>query len=160
MQCISECVAVEWIAAVIGQVITWALVLGGWAYVDRANNQRETRKELRSIIDDLQQFLNELETNAVTYHTSVNSNADLAATIRRSLYRVLTSKVNLLKERGIDVYALAYPVQSLRSAITLNNFDTKSFVPLSLSDNIVRDIGVAKDDLSDSLELEYFKTSR
>ncbi len=55
-----------WPAA--AQVLTWVLVIGGWIYTNNTHNARESRKELRSLLDKLQRDLDALVDLAQAYY--------------------------------------------------------------------------------------------
>jgi len=42
---------------ILTQIITWLLIMGGWWIVNRQNNWREKRKEIRAILNQLQSDL-------------------------------------------------------------------------------------------------------
>jgi len=54
------------------QIVTWLLVIAGWLLVNHQNNIREKRKEIRTILDKIQSLLDEIEIQAVNYHTARN----------------------------------------------------------------------------------------
>ncbi len=66
------------------QTVTWFLVIAGWWLVNRQNNIREKRKETRTLLDKIKSLLDDLEKQAIKYHTSPQSD-DLAFEIKRSL---------------------------------------------------------------------------
>jgi hypothetical protein len=65
--------------------------------------------------------------------------------------------LDILKLRRLDVNKCYPLLKKFRQAVTLNNFDTSSFKPQSMSDTIVTNIWLAKDKLSQELE-ESFAT--
>src|SRR4051794_25377630 len=119
--------------AVLGQLVTWLLVVIGWYFVNRTNNQRETRKELRSAIDEFQMFLDQIETNAVRYHTSDTADVEVAMTLKRDLHRRLPARINRLEARGLEIKDLGKTVVELRKAVTLENFDSHKFIKQQVS---------------------------
>lgn len=136
------------------QTVTWMLVIAGWWLVNRQNNIREKRKEIRTLIDKLQVYLDDVETLAIKYHTNQES-SDLAFELKRSLNQKLRSKLDILKLRTLDVNKCYPLLKQFRQAVTLNNFDTSSFKPQSMSDTIVTNIWLAKDKLSQELEKSF-----
>ena len=136
------------------QTVTWMLVIAGWWLVNRQNNIREKRKEIRTLIDKLQVYLDDVETLAIKYHTNQES-SDLAFELKRSLNQKLRSKLDILKLRTLDVNKCYPLLKQFRQAVTLNNFDTSSFKPQSMSDTIVTNIWPAKDKLSQELEKSF-----
>lgn len=136
------------------QTVTWMLVIAGWWLVNRQNNIREKRKEIRTLIDKLQVYLDEVETLAIKYHTNQES-SDLAFELKRSLNQKLRSKLDILKLRTLDVNKCYPLLKKFRQAVTLNNFDTSSFKPQSMSDTLITNIWLAKDKLSQELEKSF-----
>jgi hypothetical protein len=62
------------VSALLLQLVTWALVVAGWFLVDKKSNDRETRKEARSAIDDAKQQVMVICRTCVAYFSS-NENA-------------------------------------------------------------------------------------
>jgi len=143
---------VEKLGPIIGQIITWVIVNIGWWFVDNSNDKRETRKEIRATIEAMQALLDQLERNAVSYHTGDNPNEALASDIKRDLYRKLPSKIQLLGVRGLIVDSLGKPIINLRKSITLENFDSKQFKKLQLGDELIRRVGAAREEVGQQLE--------
>ncbi len=133
------------------QIVTWLLVISGWWLVNRQNNIREKRKEIRSILDKIQSLLDEIEIQAVQYHTSQES-SDLAFQLKRGLNQKLRNRLDILKLRNLDVKKCYPLLKQFRQAVTLINFDTSNFKPQNLSDDLIKNIWLAKDKLSQELE--------
>lgn len=66
-----------------------ALIIG-WLIINYQNNQRETRKEVRASLNDIQSIIAELEVDGVRYHTEKR---DKKAEI------LISSKANLLSKK-------------------------------------------------------------
>jgi len=141
--------------AIIGQLITWLLVIIGWYFVDRTNNRRETRKELRAALSELQAFLDQIENDAVSYHTSREPNNILSSQLKRDLHRRLPTKITVMDSRGYTTTKLVQPVVEFRKSITFENFDTSKFRQQTISDPIIRRIGIARDSLGEQLEIGF-----
>lgn len=125
-----------------------------WLLVNQQNNIREKRKEIRSILDKIQSLLDEIEIQAVNYHTGRES-SDLAFQLKRSLNQKLRDRLDILKLRNLDVKKCYPLLKKFRQAITLENFDTSSFIPQNLNDGLIKNIGDAKDRLSQELEKSF-----
>ena len=138
------------------QVVTWLLVILGWWLVNRQNNIREKRKEIRAFIDKLQNSLDELESHAIKYHTSEKSD-DLAFSLKRSLNKKIPNKIALLKSRNLDMNKCYPYMKQLRQAITLENFDTANFHPRDISDDLLKKIWLSKENLSHEIEMVFSK---
>ena len=136
------------------QIVTWLLVIAGWLLVNHQNNIREKRKEIRSILDKIQSLLDEIEFQAVNYHTGQES-SDLAFQLKRSLNQKLRDRLDILKLRNIDVKKCYSLLIKFRQAVTLENFDTTSYKAQNLNDDLIKNIWLAKDRLSQEFEKSF-----
>jgi hypothetical protein len=137
------------------QMGTWLVIILGWSIVNRQNNQREKRKEVRTLIDKVQELLNKIEIDAISYHTQVSNTEELAFQLKRNLNQTLRDKLEILEIRQIDVSHCRNLHKELRKAVTLNNFDTANFQAQILSSSIIRGISLTKDRLSQELEKRF-----
>src|ERR1700730_9541944 len=101
--------------------ISWLLVIVGWLVINGQHNRRETRKEIRSALNDLYEMLNEIEDEAFTYHTGAGDSA-LSRRIKRRVSQI-HSRVNLAFINTIETRC-GKEIASFRKAVTLHNFDT------------------------------------
>lgn len=143
--------SLEW-----SQVITWLVVITGWYVVNDKNNDREKRKEVRSLIDSIQNMLDDIEKEAIQYHTN-NQSEELSFQIKRNLNNNLSSKVKVLKLKGFEIGKCDKYRKKLRQAITLNNFDTNGFQPQSFTSEIIRDILTSKGNFINEIEKCFSK---
>jgi len=143
--------SLEW-----SQVITWLVVITGWYVVNDKNNDREKRKEVRSLIDSIQNMLDDIEKESIQYHTNKQSE-ELSFQIKRNLNNNLSSKVNVLKLRGFEIGKCDKYRKQLRQAITLKNFDTNDFQPQAFSSEIIRDILISKGNFINEIEKCFSK---
>lgn len=143
--------SLEW-----SQVITWLVVITGWYVVNDKNNDREKRKEVRSLIDSIQNILDDIEKEAIQYHTNDQSE-ELSFQIKRNLNNNLSSKVKILKLKGFEIGKCDKYRKQLRQAITLNNFDTEKFEPQAFTSEIVRDILNRKGNFINEIETCFSK---
>ena len=143
--------SLEW-----SQVITWLAVITGWYVVNDKNNDREKRKEVRSLIDSIQNMLDDIEKEAIQYHTN-NQSEELSFQIKRNLNNNLSSKVKVLKLKGFEIGKCDKYRKKLRQAITLNNFDTNGFQPQSFTSEIIRDILTSKGNFINEIEKCFSK---
>lgn len=133
------------------QIVTWVLVMAGWWLVNRQNNIRENRKEIRTLIDKIQLSLDEIESQAIQYHTNEQS-SEMAFQLKRSLNQKLRNKLDVLKLRKLDIDKCHSSLKQFRQAVTLENFDTSNFKPQHISDDLIKKIWLAKDKFSNELE--------
>lgn len=143
--------SLEW-----SQVITWLVIITGWYVVNDKNNDREKRKEVRSLIDSIQNMLDDIEKEAIQYHTN-NQSEELSFQIKRNLNNNLSSKVKVLKLKGFEIGKCDKYRKKLRQAITLNNFDTNGFQPQSFTSEIIRDILTSKGNFINEIEKCFSK---
>ena len=135
----------------VSQTVTWLIVLIGWFVIDKQNNRREQRKEIRAAIDALGEMLDVLEQDAINFHTSgfdERKGSELRLAIQRLSARVgrlsFSENVNL-NTRIID----------LRRAITLRNFESTNHNVQQNDSQIILTIAAAKDSLIDELEFLF-----
>lgn len=143
--------SLEW-----SQVITWLVVITGWYVVNDKNNDREKRKEVRSLIDSIKNMLDDIEKEAIQYHTN-NQSEELSFQIKRNLNNNLSSKVKVLKLKGFEIGKCDKYRKKLRQAITLNNFDTNGFQPQPFTSEIIRDILTSKGNFINEIEKCFSK---
>ncbi|RLW63947.1 MAG: hypothetical protein B6D73_14255 [gamma proteobacterium symbiont of Stewartia floridana] len=132
---------------------TWAVIIIGWVFVDHLNNQRETRKEIRARVDQIQTWIMEIADDATSYHTSdrdLSAERKLKSQIARTTKAI--SSLNLMIDSSLPYLAFQF-----RNSISLHNFDTPDHKALSLTDEIIENIAGAAQDLIDALENTYTK---
>ncbi len=137
--------------------VTWVIVIIGWFIVNHQHNARIKRNEIRTLVDDIQQLLKDIENNAIQYHTQADrTHAErLSFLLKQQLNTGLTDKLGLLNELGINLEQ-CWPIQKeLRKAITLNNFDSDHFRQQSYSSNIVMETALYKNQLSREIERAF-----
>ena len=139
------------------QTIPWLLVVAGWWLVNRQNNIREKRKEIRSFIDKIQTFLDELEVQAIKYHTSGERSDELAFYLKRDLTKKFPNKLMILQLRKLDIKKCNEYLKKFRQAITLDNFDSSAFQTKNISDDLIKRIWLSKELLSQELERIFAK---
>lgn len=137
----------------ISQVITWLLVIAGWLTVNAQHNSRETRKEIRSKIDAVRERIEELEREAIHYHTTAHDYQ--RAQLLKSYLQHLWTDASLIKI--VPEAELGRSLATLRRAMTLRNFDASDHVALDLDDEQIAQISVAIADLATLLERGYMR---
>ena len=121
---------------VLTQIMTWLLIIFGWLIVNHKNNIREKRKEIRGTLDKMQLFLDEIETQAIQYHTNQATN-ELAFQLKRNLNKKLRDKLDILKIRSLDVKTSYSLLFKFRQAVTLKNFDTSKYEVQTINDDLI-----------------------
>jgi hypothetical protein len=136
----------------LGDIISWTIIFVGWYIINRQNNNRETRKEVRESLLSLYRHLDEIETDAIAYHTG-DGDPLLARKIKRDIDQI-PGRISLA-QRGSMKGRYAHHLIRFRQAITLNNFDTASFVQKEPTDRFFDEIVVSKRSLIHCLDLAY-----
>lgn len=133
-------------------ILQWFTLILGWFVIDRHNNQRESRKEKRSIVDRLLAELDALEGIAISFHTADHQQTEVARELKVRLDRMakLIRREDLLKLKVFNPRMV-----ELRQAITMQNFDTPDFVPQMHNSEILLNISTAKDNLTHDLERHF-----
>ena len=133
------------------QWIPWAIIIIGWFVINAQHNKRELRKELRSSLDDIRNRVVDLENLAVLYHTDEN-NHDLSTKIKVLIERIgYDIETNQLLPSSVSNERIIH----LRQAITMKNFETKSYHEQSQHSDIVRHIHWHSSQLIQSLEYHF-----
>lgn len=138
----------------LSQAVTWVLVILGWTLVNRQNNSREERKEIREFISDISKRVAELRDASFKYHTATQKDDTLSADIRFK-FIMLGARFTTLRRYGIlDNTDL---VKQLRRAATLENFDTLHFQSQPANSNIIAEIETATEAITEGLERAFFE---
>ncbi|WP_063030615.1 hypothetical protein [Pseudomonas yamanorum] len=136
--------------------VTWALVIVGWLIVNWQNNRREERKEIRTALAKIFDDIDSLQREAITYHTAKRKNFNLETQIVMMESR-LSEHLGYLRIRNssyMDQYSLFV------DAITLDNFQSATFIRQAPSSLIIENIRDTSSDLESALELEFSKLFR
>lgn len=101
-------------------IITWLVIIIGWFIVNNQQNKREQRKERRAQIDIFNSNISQLEKKAISYHTNILHDEQLAREIKRKFdeLRKFSLRIKL-----IDIKDLNRLIIALRRSITYENFD-------------------------------------
>ena len=139
----------------VGQAVTWLIVLRGWYIVNKQNNQRERRKEIRTSTDRLKERIEKLEQIAITFHSS-GFDSEKA--------RVILGEIQRISQTAIRTRLLSYEEHKqltldLRRSITLDNFDATNHRELLLNnpllDRIYRSVNNIIEALEDGFSRNY-----
>lgn len=139
--------------SIIGQVGTWALVLLGWALVNRQNNTREERKEIREFVLDISKRATELRDASFKYHTADSEDKALGADILFKL-NIISLRISTLRRYGVLVGSEL--AKQMRQAITLENFDSANFKKQPIRSGILAGIESATEELTAELDRAFF----
>lgn len=152
--------------------VTWLLIVAGWLVVNDQSNRRETRKELRSALDDLAEAIDAAQTAAAAYWTATVDAADAsrALALTNALEEVERRVNRFVRRTALDlpVYAkrrrhlvdvsnskvfIAY--DDWASSATGGAFESASRVALLADDTTLRRMILGARHLLDQLELTY-----
>lgn len=135
--------------------VTWFLVVIGWWWVSKSHAKRETRKEMRALLDDIVKQVYEIEDSAHRYFMVRPDDIDarrLSFQIKRELKR-MAARINqlyaTLKGDSDD------QIVKFRQAITLHDFDDPNRRAYLESDVRIEEISVASLNLVTNLEKSY-----
>jgi hypothetical protein len=135
------------------QIVTWVLVVGGWFFVNRQNNLRETRKEVRALLNSMLQDLRQLEKQALEYHCTKIDEA-VAFDIRR-LTKRLGSNIAILDHADVPTKQITIALVALRQATTRRNFQSSQGAIVARNHEIPRSIESAVASLEHEIEDAY-----
>ncbi len=138
----------------ISPVVTWSLVVLGWLIINRQHNTRETRKELRSQLDQVCKEIADVERKATNYHLELTCNRELGREIKIRLKRLGRSlKLLNFGEKRTQSHRFV----RFRQAITLKNFDTAHHEQQQLDGKLLDEVAVETENLVFFLEEEFAK---
>lgn len=149
------------VGSLLPSFVSAVLVVIGWYVVNKAQSNRERRKQIREYISDLCDDLEELEALAILYHTAIRDESKESEIISKlgrfekacsTLPRFLQSqkyfKAVPYKKLIIDGQCL----QVLRKAITLNHFGDEHTRALSRQDTHIQNLELASVEVQEVLE--------
>jgi hypothetical protein len=147
-------------------VVPWILVIVGWWIADKTANERECRKEMRSLLDVLIKVASETEDRARAYHVEarrpgLEKEAEIKAGFARLSSILATANDRKLCEARYfggappSASLLRSRVFQFRQAATLNNFESSSFVQQAASSDLLSEISAKRDDLVNDVERAF-----
>lgn len=104
----------------ITNAISWFIILGGWFVVNRQNNNREKRKELRSAIDEIKVDVSALSEIGLKYHMGEATEMERYKIL--SLSRRLNRKVHRLPLPWVEINSIKHYLLQHKKKITMINF--------------------------------------
>ena len=142
--------------SILGQLVTWSLVVWGWAIVSELQDFRERRKDRLSRLGDLREQLSDVETAALEFHTGEFDGRKALEVQSRlgSVGRELAflEACGYLEVEYQDVFI------DLRQACTDKNFDKTSHSKRDHEDVICKSIMAARVQL-EAVLIESQKTA-
>lgn len=70
-------------------IVTWAMVFGGWFFVHTTTLSRERRKEKREVAHKICSELRSLECQALDFHTAPSHDSRKATDLRQDVDRLI-----------------------------------------------------------------------
>lgn len=132
--------------------IAWVVAVVGWASTHLFAEARERRKEVRSQLDKLQDYLLSLEKSGRDFHSApafdVAKSMDLTTAVH-NLERKF-ERIGILKIDNLIAYNIAF-----KRAITMKNFEQARFEQQTETSEILAEISGSAHDLEDALEMQY-----
>jgi hypothetical protein len=142
--------------------ISAVLVVAGWFVVNKAQSNRERRKQIREYVSDLCVDLVELEALAIGYHTTIREEAKEQEIISKlgrlekacsNLPRFLDSQKYLFKAVKPEKLKMdGRCMQVLRKAMTLNHFGDEHTAALGRQDEYILSLELAAVEMREALE--------
>ncbi|WP_417864561.1 hypothetical protein [Vreelandella venusta] len=136
--------------------ISLVVVVIGWVVVNKHNNNREFRKELRSALDEVIEQVREITDYGVEYHADAKDKS-LEAKIVLSL-KSLNRSVDRLPLPYKEKESVKFYLRAHKKSITaVNSFGTEVAVSSSSGYYTIEVAGIlnARDDLIDELERAF-----
>lgn len=127
-------------------VWTYLSVVVGWVVVHFLTAFRDKKKEWREFSRETVRFVDSIEKNAFSYHSAPERDFSLEKKIKLDL-AVLDLRFNLIRKH----LSLRNEISFFRSAITLENFETASFVQKDYQSEILQSIAYEANLLREAL---------
>lgn len=137
-----------------GQIL---VVVVGWVVVSRGNDKREKRKEIRTLLNEIRQMVNQVEVRAIEYYQlTPEDTRDLAVQLKQQLKQISTLTTTVTKLSSS--FELSDQVADLRKKVTGQDFDSATRVPRKGNDTLFGEIAIAAAELIDSMENVFSAT--
>lgn len=144
-------------------IVSAVLVVVGWFVVNRAQANRERRKQIRETASNLSKDLIELEKDFLKYHTEERDKTVEPALLSRmtrfekscqNLPQYVSSQHKYLREADIDKITIkSSSIKKMREAMTLNHFMGEHEVKVNHDAKLISDIEVSVDEMHELFEL-------
>lgn len=132
--------------------IPWLIAVLGWFAGHAFSEARERRKEIRGMIDKIQERLATNEKSAIEFHTNKEFDEAKARSITTYIDR---TERTILRIQAIDAKALEPFLIAHRQSITLNNFDRSAFMQQVFESELVQEITNSAFELEDEIDRQY-----
>lgn len=141
--------------------VSAVMVVVGWYVVNKAQSNRERRKQIREYVSDLCDDLEELEALTIGYHTATREEAKEQEIISKlgrferacsTLPRFLQSQKYLKAVPPEKLKIDGQRLQVLRKAMTLNHFGDEHTGALNSQDEHIQNLELASVEMQEVLE--------
>lgn len=127
-------------------------VIIGWWIINRQNNHRETRKEVRASVNEIQAMISGIEKSALHFHSNLYSEEKKSRLIFE--FRLMSVRAGLTTSvLGVE---LSSQITDLRQSIMTENWDKVGFNPVETNSVLLKTISLKSHELSDELEKSFF----
>lgn len=149
------------ISTLLPSLVSAAIVIIGWFEVNKAQANRDRRKQIREYVAGLRDDLDAIEKLVINYHTSQRVMAvehEIISKLGRfekacaSMPRLLESQSVALAMKKCSLKANDEHLQQLRKAMTLNHFADEHSSALSVGHQLIQGIEVAAELVQDDFE--------
>lgn len=147
--------------SLISTFFSAVLVVVGWYVVNKAQSNRERRKQIREYISDLCDNLEEIEALAIAYHTTERAEEKEQEIISKlgrfekacSMLPRFTESQKYLKAVPASKLSVdAKLLQTFRKAMTLEHFGDEHAGALSRRHGHIQNLELASDEVQEALE--------
>jgi hypothetical protein len=142
----------------VSPVITMAVAILGWHVINKQNNKREDRKELKSAIDSIISEIHSIETQAIDYY-KVDPSED-SPIIERALKKridLLEQHIKLLQKMNTKHFGKIEKSVEYRRVITGGDFEQQSRKAKPPSNDKFLELSMISKELIRELEDCYIK---
>lgn len=139
----------------ITNAISWVIILGGWFVVNRQNNNREKRKELRSAIDEIKVDVATLTELGLNYHMGGATEMERYKIL--SFSRKINRKVHRLPLPWVEINSIKHYLLQHKKKVTMINFFGAEHKTVTLKFSCIEIVSIenAAESLIDDLERAF-----
>lgn len=138
-------------------VLTWLTVIVGWIVLADQQTFRELRKDRAARVNDLRASLQQIEKDAIAFHTAAQFSEADAFSLRRSI-GLLSREISLLIQCKFISHECGLAVIELRETATDVGMDQKSFQQSAHQSELIGRIMAARQSLDDLLSFALVDT--
>lgn len=148
----------DWVRT-IASALSPLLVVIGWWWVNRQHNLRESRKELRQVIDRTQKVIAEAVDTAIRYHSGQTGGQRGPIEAWKMLLAIeqIKSQLILLAYTGISFERCTDSYIRLKRVATGRDFMTSAYVPWLKDDERWMVLLEAANSLTHKLDIIFFE---